>query len=180
MRSLLESEMISKSHPPQRSQEITDEIIDTFFAHSDRATIIPLTVARASNFNETLNKALEDEKTCSLDVLFSHVRVLRLRQPSTNGELKVNHVWLLWLFTKVTELELRDWSFGETTVNQLARTLGHFGRTIRRLRLANVNSPAKILMHLGSLFHIANDIEVRMRYITLGMDWDCRLVPACG
>ena len=191
MGSLLDSETILipqrtdlKSCPPQLAQEIVDEIIDLFSACSDRAAIVPLvTVARAwrprsqrnlfHTYNlciskQTLDKALEDRHACSLDVLFSYVRVLQLRRPRTNGEFKTG-VWLLHLFTNITELELRGWSFRRLTVNRVACTLGHFRWTVRKLRIVEVKSGAKMLMHFVSLFPLANDTEVRLD-ISTGAD----------
>jgi hypothetical protein len=139
-----------KPCPLQLAQEIIDEIIDTFSACNDRAAIMPLTtVAMAwkpcSQRNlfhthelwiskETLNNAREDRQTCSLDDLFSYVRVLRLHQPNTKKGLKAS-VWLLRLFSNVTELELQSWSFRQLPVDQVVRTLGHFGSTVQRLNL---------------------------------------------
>ena len=117
---------------------------------------------------QTLDKALEDRHACSLDVLFSYVRVLQLRQPRTNGELKTG-VWLLHLFTNITELELRGWLFRRLTVNRVACTLGHFRWAVRKLRIVEVKSGAKMLMHFVSLFPLANDTEVRLD-ISTGAD----------
>ena len=174
---LILQDLKSKSYPPQLAQEIVDEIIDVFSACGDRAMIVPLTtVARAWRprsqrhlfhnitlwiSKQTSDKALRNIRTCSLDVVFSYVRVLRVRQPNSVGQLRAS-AWLLRLFTGVTELELRGWNFLPLTVNRVVRSLGHFGPTVRRLRIVEVTSGAKMLMHLVSLFPLADDIEVRL------------------
>jgi len=186
MGSLLDSE--TKSYPPQLAQEIIDEIIDTFSACNSKAAIVPLTtVARAWRSrsqrqlfhthtlvisDKTQEKALEDTRTCSLDVVFSYVRVLSLRGPSTGMGLGAS-VWLLHLFNNVVVLELRNFSFQAITVDQAAHTFSHFGRTVRRLHLAGVRLDTKMLMHLVAWFPIADDIEVRV-----GLSKAAGLIPA--
>jgi len=177
----------TKSCPPQLAQEIIDEIIDTFSACNHRAAIVPLTtVARGWRprsqrqlfhthtlmiSDETLQKALEDTRTCSPAIVFSYVRVLLLHRPDTGIGLG-DGAWLLRLFTNVVQLKLRNLSFRGVTLDQATRTFGHFGRTVRRLHLAEVRLKAKMLMHLVAWFPIADDIEVHA-----GLPRDVGLIP---
>jgi hypothetical protein len=77
----------------------------------------------------------------------------------------MDSIWLLRLFTNVAKLELPYWNFRNVTVSRLAQLLGHFGSTVRGLKLAGIRLGQATLMHLVWLLPLVDGITIRALYL---------------
>ena len=177
---------------PQLPQELLDLIIDAFHTSNGTAPLKSLSlVSRAwrprsqsnlfrklildcylmkqirsvtSEANDT-QEITEAVSQTLIPTVFSYVRklhviVLHVISPQDDGD----YLETLRLFNNVTSLRILDWDFREFDTHHVSHFLGHFGSTVRTLKLHECQLDSEVLIFLTSMFPDLNDLEIDPRY----------------
>ena len=171
---------------PQLPQELLDLIIDAFYTSNGTTPLKSLSlVSRAwrprsqSNLflkfildchlmkkilpatcNDTL-ETMESVSPTKIPTVFSYVRKLRVTVPDAiSPENDGDYLKALQLFNNVTSLRILYWNFQEFDADHLTDFLGHFGATVRTLKLRDCQHDSEVLIFLASLFPNLNDFEI--------------------
>ena len=177
---------------PSLPQELLELIIDATYTSNDTTPLKTLSVASKScrqrsqqNIFKKLRlsystmkrihsefKTSETTETNTTSqhqppTVLSYVRKLHIsaRQiTSPENELERLTLEILRFFTNVTSLRILDWDFREFETNHITRFLGHFGSTVRTLKIRECYVGSEVLIFLTSWFPLVETFEVDPRY----------------
>jgi hypothetical protein len=98
-------------------------------------------------------------------IVFSYVRELHIAAfQVTSPEDDGAYLQTLLFFTNVTSLRILDWDFRQFAAHDVTHLLGHFGATVRTLKLHECYVDSEVLIFLTSLFPLTDNLEVDPRY----------------
>ena len=79
-------------------------------------------------------------------------------------EEHIAYLEILWLFTKVTDLQIRGWNFQPFKSSDITKWFEHFGGTVRTLGIYGCWSNSAVLIFLKSLFPSVDDLSMHPKY----------------
>lgn len=113
----------------------------------------------------SVSEATRNASRQRLPIVFAYVRELHVAAfQVTSPEDDGAYLRTLLLFTNVTSLRILDWDFRRFSARDVTRFLGHFGATVRTLKLHECYVDSEVLIFLTSLFPVTNNLEVDPRY----------------